>query len=69
MGARRALRRRVGRVASHSRLLLQLAWLAGAIPEPNGFAFTTEKRALRFAKRRQRRPAAHNPVLEPLLEQ
>lgn len=68
LGARRVLRRRVGRAASHSRLLLQLAWLAGAIPEPNGFAFTTETRALRFAKRRQRRPTTRNPVLEPLLE-
>jgi hypothetical protein len=65
---RRALRRRVGTVAKHSRLLLSLAAATGAIPEPNGFAFATEERALRFAKRRHRRPTTHNPLLGPLLD-
>ena len=65
---RRVLRRRAGTVAKRSRLLLQLASIAGAIPEPNGFTFTTEERALRFAKRRRRRPTTHNPLLDPLLE-
>ena len=65
---RRVLRRRAGTVARRSRLLLQLASIAGAIPEPNGFTFTTEERALRFAKRRRRRPTSHNPLLDPLLE-
>jgi hypothetical protein len=67
-GARQALRRRVGTVARRSRLLLQLASMAGAVPEPNGFTFATEERALRFAERRQRRRIAHNPLLDPLLE-
>jgi hypothetical protein len=67
-GVRRALRRRARPVVSRSRLLLQLAAAAGTIPEPNGYRFATEKRALRFAKGRQRRPTDHNPVLDPLLE-
>jgi hypothetical protein len=66
--ARRALRRRVGSVIGRSPLLLRLAAAAGAIPEPNGFTFATEDRALRFAERHQRRPTTHNPLLDPLLE-
>jgi hypothetical protein len=65
---RRAARRRAGTLVRRSRLLLQLAVAAGAIPEPNGFTFTTEEGALRFAKGRQRRRTSHNPVLDPLLE-
>lgn len=65
--ARRALRRLTGTVVKRSSLLVHLAAAAGAIPEPNGFMFATEERALRFAKRRHRRPTDHNPVLDPLL--
>jgi hypothetical protein len=65
---RRDLRRRVGMIVKRSRFLVHLAAAAGAIPEPNGFTFAKEDRALRFAERHQRRPMTHNPVLDPLLE-
>jgi hypothetical protein len=64
---RRRLRSRIGGVVRSHAWLLDLAWRAGAIPEPNGFAFATEERALRFARRHQRSRTAHNALLDPLL--
>jgi hypothetical protein len=62
------LRRRVGRVVRRYPPLLRLASAARLVPEPNGFTFDTEEKALRFATAGGRRRTSENPLLDPLLE-